>query len=152
MSSLYQIGNMLRECGHPRRVGVGTVLVPCEGGCVRGAEPVGCRPVPRAPAPLRLHSCIAELQGAPAVLQRVVHPDIPSVLAAESLVEVDFGNKRAVSSFGLTCRYPELSAEARQEVQNTLLASEMVDARARRSSVISMSWNVPAVRSTRPFA
>ena len=35
---------------------------------------------------------------------------------------------------------------------STLLASQMLPAPASRSSVTSRSWNVPAVRSTRPLA
>ena len=34
---------------------------------------------------------------------------------------------------------------------STRLASGMVDAPARRSSLISLSWKVPAIRSTRPL-
>ena len=52
----------------------------------------------------------------------------------------------------MLCRNPELLVEARQEaVQDRISLVDGGDA-ARRSSVTSRSWNVPAVRSTRPFA
>ena len=93
-----------------------------------------------------------QLQGVPLVPQRVVPCYLPRVLVAEDPVEVYVGTERTVGLVGFAGRDPEPLVEAWQEALSTLSASAMVEAPARRSSVTSLSWNVPAMRSTLPLA
>ena len=86
------------------------------------------------------------------VLDGVVARDGAGVPEGEDGAEVERGVERAPGRLGLAGRDGEARVEARQEALEHGLRLAMVEAEARRSSVTRRSWNVPAIRSTRPLA
>ncbi len=65
---------------------------------------------------------------------------------------MDVGIERTVCLVGFRAGTLNCSLKRGKKLLSTLLASAMVEAPARRSSVTNLSWKVPAIRSTRPLA
>ena len=92
-----------------------------------------------------------QLQSTPAISDSVVPGDSASVIEAQHLLQVDSVHW-SIGGFRLLGRHLEAAVEAWKKVLQHTICIIDGDCPASRISVTSLSWKVPAVRSTRPLA